>query len=123
VAYRLSSGSQAEHFTKRDPGQLKIAIVFGILYAVILYASAWAKDQFGNEGLYWIAVPAGFMDVDAIVISTAKLVGSDAVSTAIGWRVILVAILSNLFFKTGLAVIFGRGAVRRFTATYAAISI
>lgn len=91
---------------KGSPGQLKAAIVFGLMYAVILYVSAWARNEFGSEGLYIVAVISGLIDVDAITISTSKLMQSGQIDPSSGWKAILIAFLSNLVFKAGLVMSF-----------------
>ena len=83
-----------------NPAQIKPALIFGLLYAVILFAVAAAKERFGNEALYAIAMISGLTDVDAITLSTSKLFRDGRMEAATAWRVILVATMSNLVFKT-----------------------
>lgn len=84
-----------------NPAQLKAAIVFGALYAVILFVVAAARQHFGDQALYGVAVISGLTDVDAITLSTAKLFNDGRIEGATAWRVILLATLSNLVFKAG----------------------
>ena len=86
---------------------LRPAIIFGILYAVILFIVAWAKSQFGSQALYGVAMISGLTDVDAITLSTANLFNDDRVSAGVAWRVILIATLSNLAFKGGAVMLLG----------------
>ncbi|TWU51241.1 MgtC/SapB family protein [Rubripirellula reticaptiva] len=90
-----------------NPAQLKPAIIFGVLYAVILFIVAAAKDIFGDGALYWIAGISGLTDVDAITLSTAKMFKQDRVNAATAWRVILIATMSNLVFKAGAVAMLG----------------
>jgi uncharacterized membrane protein (DUF4010 family) len=90
-----------------NPAQLKPAILFGALYAVMLFVVAAAKDIFGDQALYWIAGISGLTDVDAITLSTAKMFSEDRVDGDVAWRVILIATLSNLLFKTGAVALLG----------------
>ncbi len=90
-----------------NPAQLKPAIIFGALYAVILFVVAAAKDIFGDGALYWIAGISGLTDVDAITLSTAKMFNEDRVEAGTAWRVILIATLSNLVFKAGAVALLG----------------
>ena len=100
-----------------NPAQLKSALVFGALYAAVLLAVAWARDQFGTAGLYAVAAISGLTDVDAITLSTARLAEQGGVAAGEGWRAILLAALSNLVFKAGIVAalgswrLFGRIAV------------
>ena len=90
-----------------NPTELKSALVFGCLYAVILLAVAAVQERSGSGGLYLVAALSGLTDVDAITLSTAALVKAERLTAATGWRVILVAALSNLLFKYGVIVALG----------------
>ena len=57
-----------------------------------------------------VAVISGLTDVDAITLSTGRLIGNDTLQASTGWRVILVAALANLVFKGGIVAVVGRGA-------------
>ncbi len=85
--------------TQDNPSELKSAFLFGLLYAFILLAVAWTKDNFGNKGLYFIAGLSGLTDVDAITLSTSQLVNLNRLNTDQGWRLIVIATMSNLIFK------------------------
>lgn len=84
---------------QQNPSELKAALFFGALYAIVLLAVSAAKDQFGDRGLYIVAAISGLTDVDAITLSTSQMVNAGRLSNDDGWRVIVVAIMSNLFFK------------------------
>ncbi len=92
---------------QENPAELKSALWFGALYALVIFGVAAVKDYFGNAGLYALAVLSGLTDVDAITLSTANLVKSDRVAAETGWRLILIASLSNLAFKAGLVATLG----------------
>ncbi len=84
---------------QENPSELRSALLFGVFYAVILLAVAFAKDRYGSGGLYFVAGLSGLTDVDAITLSTSQLVNLGRISPDHGWRVILVATMSNLVFK------------------------
>lgn len=86
-----------------NPTELKPAIVFGLLFAGVLFATAAGKARFGEGGLYVVAVLSGFTDVDAISLSTAQMISDNRLDADTGWRLILLASLANLVFK-GLTV-------------------
>ena len=81
---------------QKNPAELKPALLFGALYAFVLLAVAAAKQYFGSAGLYIVAIISGLTDLDAITLSTGQLADSDKIEADIAWRVILVALLSNL---------------------------
>lgn len=90
-----------------NPAELRSALVFGMLYALVIFATAAAKDYFGNRALYAVAFISGFVDVDAITLSTAQLANQERLSSQTAWHIILIATLTNLAFKTGIATVLG----------------
>lgn len=89
------------------PSDLKAAIVFGLLYAVVLFGVAAAKEQFGDRGLYVVAALSGLTDMDAITLSTAQLIKSGDLEVSVGWRLILVGAMANLVFKAAAIAVLG----------------
>jgi len=94
-----------------NPARLKTALVFGAIYAIVTLAIAFAKDKLGDSGLYFVAVVSGLTDVDAITLSTSRLMQVGNLDTDHGWRLILVAALSNIAFKAGLVGVLGNRSV------------
>jgi uncharacterized membrane protein (DUF4010 family) len=78
-----------------------------LLYAVVLVVVAAAKKYFGNSGLYVAAALSGLTDVDAITLSSARLVSTSHLEAATAWRLILLGGLSNVVFKMGLVLVLG----------------
>jgi uncharacterized membrane protein (DUF4010 family) len=103
---------EASEVDVQNPSQIKAAGVFGILYGLILYLSTWAKSEFGNSGLFIISVFSGLIDIDAITISTSKLLQIEAIETDMGWKSILLAFMSNLAFKGGMILVFAHSALK-----------
>lgn len=96
---------------QQNPAQLKTAVVFAIIYALIKLAVAAARQNLGERGLYAISVISGLTDMDAVTLSTARLVDSGKLETLLGWRIILIAAISNLAFKAGAVAIVGGAAI------------
>lgn len=90
-----------------DPSELRAAIIFGVLYAAVLFAVAAVKEHFGNEALYIVAALSGLTDMDAITLSTAQMINKERLEVDTGWRMILVGALSNLVFKAGAVAVLG----------------
>lgn len=85
---------------QENPAALKTALLFGLLYAAVLLAVAAVKEHFSSLGLLLVAALSGLTDMDAITLSTAQMVKADRLSATAGWKLIVVAMISNLFFKT-----------------------
>ncbi len=92
---------------QKNPAELKPALLFGLLYALVLLAVAVAKQYLGSAGLYIVALISGLTDLDAITLSTAQLADSNKIETRLAWQVILIAVLSNLVFKFGIVAALG----------------
>ena len=97
----------------QDPSQTGVALLFGLVYSLVLLATAAARDQFGDRGLYLVAAISGVTDVDAITLSTARLVQTGNLDGALGWRIVVTAALSNLVAKGCLAAALGGPTLAR----------
>jgi len=93
------------------PKDMKAAVIFGLLYALVILAVAAAQEHWSREALYAVAAISGLTDMDAITLSTAQLVQQDMVPPETGWRLILVGGLANLVFKLGAAFFLGGAAL------------
>jgi len=97
----------------KNPTELKTAISFGLLYAVVLLASAWLQDVAGNKGLYIVALASGLTDADASVLSTLRMFNLDKISSGEAVIAVTLALMANLVFKIGLVVSIGGGKLAR----------
>lgn len=108
VGALLTAGRGTGHVAEQgNPAELRPALVFGLLYAVITLAVAAARDLFGDHALYPVAVISGLTDLDAIALTTARMVEKGTMSADLGWRMMLVAAMSNLVFKGCIAAVLG----------------
>jgi uncharacterized membrane protein (DUF4010 family) len=87
---------------QENPSELKPALLFGALYAVVLLAVAAAESRFGGKGLYVVAALSGLTDVDAATLSMSQLVEAGRIDANSAWRLVFVATISNLLFKAAI---------------------
>ena len=99
----------------RNPTEIRTALGFGALYAVVLFCSAWLSDVAGAKGMYVVALASGLTDVDAITLSSLRLFSIDKLSAGQAVTAIALAVLSNLTFKAGLIVTLGGWKLARLT--------
>lgn len=90
-----------------NPTELRTAVGFGILYAVILFIASWVSEYAGESGLYGVAAIAGLTDVDAISLSSLRLFSLGKIAEAQVATVIAISFLSNLGLK--LILVFALG--------------
>lgn len=106
-----------------NPAQLKTAIVFGALYAIILLGVAAAKDYFGQGGLLIVSIISGFTDVDAITLSLANTLNRGGIEVHSAWKYMLIASFSNLAFKGGMVAVIGSRKMDKYVLPAFAIII
>lgn len=107
IMHRISEKKGQHRADEQPPSELKSAVVFGLLYAVVLLAVAAARHHFGDSGLYVAAALSGLTDMDAITLSTSRLVSMGQLETSTAWRMILLGGLSNIMFKGVLVTVLG----------------
>lgn len=102
VSYFIKRSEEEKMPEQENPAHFKTALIFGLIYAAVTLATAFAKDKFGSSGVYGVAIISGLTDVDAITLSTSRLMHGGSLGANTGWRIIMVAVLSNLAFKAAL---------------------
>lgn len=107
----------------KNPAQFKTALVFGFLYGIILLGVAFVNEEFENEALYAVAIISGLTDVDAITLSLSQLIKQGSLEVDLGWRLILLASLSNLLFKGIIVVTLGTKQLAKWVGISFGISI
>jgi uncharacterized membrane protein (DUF4010 family) len=97
----------------KNPTEMRTAVSFGLLYAVVVLASAWLQDIAGSSGLYIVALVSGLTDADASVLSTLRMFNLDKVVSGDAVIAVTLALLANLVFKIGLVVSIGGSKLAR----------
>lgn len=103
----LRSDSELPELELRNPTEIRTAVTFGLIYALVLVFSAALSDYAGNKGVYAVALISGLTDVDAITLSSLRLYGMDKLNAGETVTSILIAILANLGFKLGIIAVVG----------------
>tara|TARA_R110000868_G_scaffold254975_2_gene511553 strand:+ start:4613 stop:5938 length:1326 start_codon:yes stop_codon:yes gene_type:complete len=90
-------GSKSDASPPANPLEVTTAITFAGLFIILSVGVAWAKAQFGEEGLFLLGALAGVTDVDPFVLSLAQ--GAGALNLHAAATAILVAASSNNMLK------------------------
>lgn len=121
--YTISKSNSEEHMPEpKNPAQFKSALIFGLLYGLIILAVAFAKGEFGDKGLYYVSVIGGLANKDAITLSLAHSVRG-GLDTELGWRLIMTGVLANLAFKIVLAAMVGSKQLTKWMGMTMTLSI
>jgi uncharacterized membrane protein (DUF4010 family) len=110
---RLAEKPATPVLDMKNPTELRAAIGFGLLYAGVLFAAAWLSDWVGSQGVYAVALVSGLTDVDAITLSSLRLFGLGNLEANQAVTAVLLALLANIGFKSGLATVIGGANLAR----------
>ncbi len=91
----------------KNPFSVWPAVKFAAFFVLILFAAKLATTYFGDSGLFAAAGLSGLADVDAITLSIAEQTKQSALAYRTGAIGITIAVVSNSFVKTGIAVYSG----------------
>jgi uncharacterized membrane protein (DUF4010 family) len=106
IAWTLSRKNGSTIPEPENPTQLRSALVFAAIFAMVLLAVGAAKEHLGTRGIYGVSALAGLVNLDAITVSNAQM-GEQMSMAATAWRAIVVAIMANLVFKLALVWLLG----------------
>jgi uncharacterized membrane protein (DUF4010 family) len=110
LCYR-ASGAPAGAQALRPPGnplELSAALIFAAFFVAISMASAWARSEFGERGLYGLAAIVGAADIDPFVLSVAAG-GAAPLTAGTAVAAILIAASSNNLAKAAYTAVFAGG--------------
>ncbi len=102
-----SSKNESSEMGKSNPLELGVALLFAMLFVVMIAVTKLVISHFGKSGLDVLSFTVGFTDIDPFILSllngTYQGVGSVQVAGAI-----LIAAGSNNILKAGYALVFGK---------------
>ena len=115
LALAWRSGQQATHEAPTDttnPLQLGTAVKMALGFQAVMLALEYARDRFGEIGVFGGAALAGLTDMDALTMSMSRLAaGGEPLDTAAA--ALVVGIVANTVLKASLAAALGGPRYRR----------
>lgn len=119
VSYFLSKKiekSEEQILEMKNPFELKSALLFGLVFAIVIFISKAAQVYFGDSGIYLASTFAGITSVDAIVLSLAKL-SANNLNQGVAIAAIIIALISNTIVKAVITIFMGAKELRKTTVT------
>lgn len=113
--WKKTSDQQTPPPETGNPAELKYALLFGLIYALVLLAVSAGEDFFGHKGVYIVSLISGLTDVDAITLTNARIAGKGTLGNSQAAISILIAYVSNLGFKLTLVGVIGTRVMFRWT--------
>jgi uncharacterized membrane protein (DUF4010 family) len=90
----------------KNPLDLETVLSFGALLSVIIVAAKILGNLFGEAGLLALAGFSGFVDVDPITLSSARLAGG-SITLIAATQAILLAAAANMMTKMSITMLVG----------------
>ena len=115
--FGLGNNGNSSAVALGNPFNLGDAVKFGLIYSIIVLMVSIANARFGSAGVYLVGAISGLANVDAIVISMARLGGTSELQMTIALNAILLAAHSNNIVKLCIAVLQGSRQYRLTMAT------
>lgn len=107
-----------------NPMELRPALVFAALLALITLAARFAGEAYGDRGLYGLAFIAGFADVDALTLTAADQASRSIIAAEAAGLAVLIAAGANMLVKAAMAwSLAGAGAGARVGAGFAVVTL
>ncbi|MFO8114104.1 MAG: MgtC/SapB family protein [Halorubrum sp.] len=105
--WRTTSDETVEPDELSNPFRLRPALLFGVVFALVLLVSEHAHEWFGTSGVYATAFLSGLADVDAMTITLSRLAAEGTISTQVATTGIVIAAIANTLVKAALAWLLG----------------
>ncbi len=124
VAYWYSTTEPDIETDLQNPFQLRPALFFGAVFALVLLGSKFANSWFGDSGIYATAFFSGLADVDAITLTLSRLAADGTIAPEVATTGIVIGAIANTLTKAGLAWLIGTHQLgRRVTIALGVVSI
>lgn len=110
---RRAANDAVDALEVTNPLRLQSALLFALVFTIVLVAVKYANLYFGNAGLYVAGALSGLTGVDSISLSAAGLTADGELERTAAATAILLATFVNLLLKLGLAHLLGGAELRR----------
>lgn len=110
LAWRSEGDPQergGEGLEPRNPVELKVALPFGLLLALIMVLARAFREWFGDPGLYLLAGVSALGDVDAITLSLASMIERGETTATVVASATMLAAATNTALKAVLVAAIG----------------
>lgn len=112
LGWRDTAVDAAATESDRNPLQIRAALYLAAVFQAVLYLVAFATARFGDQGLMGSAAVVGLTDVDALILSMARLTTTTAAMAPMAARALTFGLLVSTLAKLVLVLSLGRGGYR-----------
>lgn len=106
IVFWRSQKHPTEGISLSNPFELKTALQFAVIFALILLLARAAQEYFGESGIYIASILAGLVRPDAIILTLGQQVGG-GLDPSVAARGLALAAASNTLLKAVMALSLG----------------
>ncbi len=106
ISYRMRARHETEALTLSNPFELKTALEFAVIFALVLLLGRAAQEYLGTGGVYLASAIAGLVRPDAMALTLGQQVQAGLEPT-VAARALTLAVVANTLFKAGVAASLG----------------
>jgi uncharacterized membrane protein (DUF4010 family) len=114
ILKRKVSESNSKDIEMRNPFILKSALIFGLLFAIIIFISKAVMVYLGDRGIYAVSALAGITSLNAIILTISELFHQN-LNEKIAIAGISIALISNTLVKAIIPMIWGSKELSKYT--------
>lgn len=111
--WQAQGGLGRENIKFDNPFNIMTALVFGLMFAIVLLISRVAQLYFGNQGVLISSFISGFSGVNAITLTLAELSSKGGLSLRVATQGIILATATNMLFQGLLVARMGSVKLRK----------
>jgi len=113
LAMRRHVPAAEENIAYHNPFELRPALRFGVIYALVLVIARAAQVYLGDAGVYLSSAAAGLVDLNAISLSLGDMAARGAVALSLAAQGLVLAAITNTLVKGGIVLATGSPALKR----------
>ncbi len=87
---------ELEHESPGNPLELKSALMFGALLAVVMVLARALREWLGDAGIYLLGALSGITDVDAVTLSVSKMSQTDLPAEVASGAIVVAAVVNTV---------------------------
>ncbi len=96
---------------------------FALIYSAVMVLGKYLKLHFGSKGIIFLSITSGVIDVDPLTLALSEMFNQKLVNLNLTVLGILLATISNNFFKAFYAYLFGSKILRKLITTLLVVNI
>ncbi len=114
----FKTSSTTTQINVKNPFNLSSALQFAFIYAMVKLLIKALEFYMGDKGIYIASFISGVIDVDAITLSLATLVKNNPSMLEVAKKGLLIAVISNSYFKFLYVFAFGNKQLAKRIAVF-----